>query len=86
MEWLDNVVYNTEPIRHAAYEEAAPQPTQFTVVLGNERIRRDIHQWELPLIADTNQIQGKNIYLEFERATSTGVLQIGVSGIPVDRT
>lgn len=86
MEWLDNVVYNTEPIRHATYEEAAPQPTQFTVVLGNERIRRDIHQWEIPLVADTNQIQGKNIYLEFERATSTGVLQIGVSGIPVDRT
>lgn len=84
-EWLEQMFYNTRPLRAIASESKAPAPTHFEVWVNASTVYRfPVAQWNADLMVTAIPALGQNVYIKWLK-TDVGntELQLGVSALTV---
>lgn len=84
-EWLDQMYYNTRPLRAIASESKAPAPTHFEVWINGSAIYRfPVAQWNAALAVSAVPAVGSNVYIKWLKTDVGNVeLELGVSALSV---
>lgn len=84
-EWLEQLYYNTRPLRAIASESKAPAPTHFEILVGSSTVYRfPVSQWNADLVLSAVPVLGQNIYIKWLKTNIGNVeLQLGISALPV---
>jgi len=81
--WLENVYYNAQPLVHPDFENRAPEPNYFTIVIGNQRIECPIEQWNSDIVTQVGVNDGDVVLIEFFKRNAATDLQLGIGVLPV---
>lgn len=84
-EWLDLVYYRLDPLFDNRSEVKAPAPTHFKIITLQRTIEVPIDQWNSPITFINDLTSGDTIYLGWVKRLANNDLQLGVSGIPINR-
>lgn len=84
-EWLNQMFYNTRPLRAIASESKAPTPTHFEIYVDSSKVYRyPVTQWNGSLVLSTVLTAGKNVYVKWLKTDAGSVeLQLGISALTV---
>ncbi|QKE54492.1 putative virion structural protein [Salmonella phage vB_SalM_SA002] len=84
-EWLEQMFYNTRPLRAIASESKAPAPTHFEVYVDAGHVYRyPVSQWNAALTIGTVLTAGQNVFIKWLKTDAGNVeLQLGISALVV---
>jgi len=84
-EWLQQMFYNTRPLRSIASESKAPEPTHFEIYVDSTHVYRyPVAQWNAVLTISTILNVGQTVYVKWLKTDTGNVeLQLGVSALVV---
>lgn len=84
-EWLEQLFYNTRPLRAIASESKAPAPTHFEVYVDSGHVYRyPVNQWNAALTIGTVLTAGQNVFIKWLKTDAGNVeLQLGISALVV---
>lgn len=84
-EWLEQMFYNTRPLRAIASESKAPAPTHFEVYVDASHVYRyPVAQWNATLTIGAVLSMGQNVYIKWLKTDAGNVeLQLGISALVV---
>lgn len=82
-EWLEQMFYNTRPLRSIASESKAPEPTHFEIYVNAATVYRyPVAQWNATLSVATTLTLGQNVYVKWLKTDVGNVeLQLGISAL-----
>lgn len=84
-EWLEQMFYNTRPLRAIASESKAPAPTHFEVYVDAGHVYRyPVNQWNAALTIGTVLTAGQNVFIKWLKTDAGNIeLQLGISALVV---
>lgn len=84
-EWLEQLFYNTRPLRAIASESKAPAPTHFEVYVDSGHVYRyPVNQWNAALTIGTVLTAGQNVFIKWLKTDAGNIeLQLGISALVV---
>lgn len=84
-EWLEQLFYNTRPLRAIASESKAPAPTHFEVYVDSGHVYRyPVDQWNAALTIGTVLTAGQNVFIKWLKTDAGNIeLQLGISALVV---
>lgn len=84
-EWLEQLFYNTRPLRAIASESKAPAPTHFEVYVDSGHVYRyPVNQWNAALTIGTVLTAGQNVFIKWLKTDAGNIeLQLGISALAV---
>lgn len=84
-EWLEQMFYNTRPLRAIASESKAPEPTHFEIYVDAAHVYRyPVSQWNASLTVGAVLSLGQNVYVKWLKTDAGNIeLQLGISALTV---
>ena len=84
--WLNKMYYPLNHLFDDTSEVRAPEPTHFIIHTKTREYPFAVSQWnqEFPILNDVTI--GETIYLRWVRETSSGQLQLGVTGLAIEQS
>lgn len=81
--WLALVYTAIEPLYDPQTELGGLDPTHFVITTKTRTFEVPVAQWNRDLTFVNDLAEGETLYLKWLKRTSTGDLQLGVSGLPL---